>query len=164
MSGQLISSSGAQLLMRRFRLYAVAVTGVLLVVSILDGRLWRHPVTSVVPILILVGFWYYFYRRMSDIGLFVDEVFDCETYLQVRRGRLEKMVPLSNISNVEVPRVGVDRIAMHFAIATTLGQQINFIPDNVSQTKSSSLKLAELNRLAADLDARAKRARGIGLA
>jgi len=100
---------------------------------------------------------------MSNIELLVDEVFDCDTSLKVRRGGIEEIVPLSNISKVEVPSMGVDRIAVYFAMATTLGQQIDFIPDNLSKSKSWSLKLAELNRLAADLNARANRAQGVGL-
>jgi hypothetical protein len=100
---------------------------------------------------------------MSNIGLLVDEVFDCDTSLKVRRGSIEEMVPLSNISKVEVPRTGVDRIAVHFAMATTLGKQIDFIPDNLSKSKSSSLKLVELNRQAADLNARANRAQGVSV-
>ena len=162
-TSQLISSGGPQRLVRSFWLRVIVLVAFVLVVEVFAGSLQRAPVTSIVSLFILVGFWYYFYRKMSNIELLVDEVFDCDTSLKVRRGGIEEIVPLSNISKVEVPSMGVDRIAVYFAMATTLGQQIDFIPDNLSKSKSWSLKLAELNRLAADLNARANRAQGVGL-
>jgi hypothetical protein len=147
--------------MRSFWLRVIVLVGVVLAVQIFEGGLRRAPATSIVPVIILVGLWYYFHRKMSNISLLVDEVFDCDTSIKVRRGSVEEMVPLSNISKVEVPMAGVDRIAVHFAMPTTLGQQIDFIPANLSKLKSWSLKLAELNRLAADLNARANRAQRV---
>ena len=160
-TSQSISSGGPQQLMGSFWLRVIVLVGVVLAVQMFEGNLRRAPVTSILPLVMLVGFWYYFHRKISHMGLLVDEVFDCDTSLKVRRGSIEEMVPLSNISKVEVPRMGVDRIAVHFAMATTFGQQIDFIPDDVS--KSWSLKLAELNRLAADLNARANRSRGVSV-
>ncbi len=149
--------------MRRFWLRVIALIGIAFVVLIFDGSVQRAPIVSVIPLFILIGLWYYFYRKMSHVDFFADEVFDCDTSLKVRRGKIEEMVPLTNISKVEVRSVGIDRISVHIAPATTLGQQIDFIPDSASQSKSWSLKLTELNRVAADLNARADRARGIGL-
>jgi len=100
---------------------------------------------------------------MSSIGLLVDDVFDCDTSLTVRRGSIEELVPLSNIFKVDVPSMGVGRIAVHFEVATTFGKQIDFIPYNLSRAKSWSLKHAELNRMAADLNARASGARSISV-
>src|SRR5271165_3173786 len=48
-TSQLISSGGPQRLVRSFWLRVIVLIGVVLVVQMFEGSLWRAPVTSIVP-------------------------------------------------------------------------------------------------------------------
>ena len=124
--------------------------------SILNGGLKRDFIVNLVPLCILGGFWFYFLRK-SKVHLLADEVFDCDDHLTVRLGKMEESVPFSNIAVVDVSTSTLSRISMRLVSPIGLGGIIEFLPEYVPKSKPWSV--AEMNRVAAELAARADRAR-----
>jgi hypothetical protein len=153
---RLISYSRISRFKRNFWLGAIALVGVVSVPSILDGSAARTPLLSLTPLLILGGFWIYFLRR-SGVFRLADEVFDCSDHLKIRRGDLSEEVPFYNISGVDVSTGKPNRISIRFAIPSSFGSNIEFLPEYVS--RAASWSLAEMHRVAATLRERADRAR-----
>jgi hypothetical protein len=125
--------------------------------SIINGDLRHDFIVNLVPICILGGLWFYFLRK-SKVHLLADEVFDCDDHLTVRRGKMEESVPFSNISAVDVSTNTLSRISVRLLSPTGLAEAIEFLPEYVPKSKPWSV--AGITRVAAELSARADRARG----
>jgi hypothetical protein len=153
---RLISYSRTTRFKRAFWLAVPVLIGIVCIPSVLDGSLARKPVVSILPLFILGGFWTYFLRR-SRVFRFVDEVFDCNDHLKVRRGDISEEVPFYNIAGVEVPDVKPNRIVIRLVTPNTFGSSIEFLPEYIPKTQIWSP--AEMNRVATELRDRADRAR-----
>ena len=150
---KVISFKNTILLKRGMWLTAVALVAVVATPSIFDGSFQRDPVVHVIPMCILGGFWIYFLRKMQFHRL-ADEVWDCEDYLKVRKGRLEEAIPFSNVSKVDVSTSNnIHRIMVCLREPTKLGGQIVFLPQ-----ASLWSNLAGVKRVAVDLTERATQA------
>jgi hypothetical protein len=154
---QLISYKGTSWIKRSFWLGAIAMIAIASIPPVFHGGLRRDFVESLVPVFILCAFWFYFLRK-SKVHLLADEVFDCGDHLIVRRGKTEESVPFSNISAVGVSTNAMSGISMRLLSPMGLGETIEFLPAYVPKSKPWSVE--EKNRVAAELGARADRARG----
>jgi hypothetical protein len=152
---QVISFKNTALFKRGLWLSAAALIACVAAPSALSGALWRNPVVNVVPLCVLAAFGVYFLRAMR-IHRLADQVTDCEDHLKVRRGRIEAIIPFSNISMADVStHSGVHRITVRLRQPTTLGAQIEFLPQASLWSNPAAVR-----RLAVSLTERANRAKG----
>jgi hypothetical protein len=112
----------------------------------------------VFPICISAFFWVFFLRR-AGIGKLADEVKDCGDRLQIRRGKIDEVVPLSRVSLVEVSTLlgTMNVVRLTFLDNTALGDQIAFLPRYERGQASWS---TEASKLAQELTARINKVRG----
>jgi hypothetical protein len=111
-------------------------------------------VASVVPAVILAGFWIYFMRK-TQLHALADEVLDLGDSLKIRRGRTQATVPLSAIAGAQSATVfNLGGVRIDFVEPNDLGGQISFWVES----KSAS-DVVEMNRVASDIRARALKAR-----
>jgi hypothetical protein len=152
---QVISFRNTGLFKRGIFLSAAALIGFVVAPAALNGSLWRNPSPIWGAVCILSGFLAYFLRK-TPIHRLADEVADCDDHLQVRRGRIEEIIPFANISVAEVSSSsGLHRITVRLTQPTKFGRQIEFLPQ-----ASLWSNLAGVKRLAASLTGRANQARG----
>ncbi len=151
---QVISFKKSALFRRGIWLSAAALMAFVAIPGILDGSLWREPMTHLIPLGILGAFCVYFLRKMQ-IHRLADEVMDCGDHLKVRRGAAEEIIPFSSVSMARVSTGGgIHRITVHLSQPAKLGARIEFLP----QASLWSNRLA-IERVAASLTDRANRAR-----
>ena len=89
MATQVISFKNTALFRRGMWLSAAALMAFVATPGVLDGSFQREPMTHLIPLCMLGGFWVYFFWRMQ-LHRLADEVRDCEDHLEVRRGATEE--------------------------------------------------------------------------
>jgi hypothetical protein len=152
---QVISFKHTILFKRGMWLSAVALIAFVMTPWMLDGSLLRNPIPHLGAVGILSGFWVYFLRR-AQIHRVAEEVVDCEDHLKVRRGRIEDIIPFSNISMADVStNNGIHRITVHLREPTKLGKEIVFLPQAILWSNLSGVQ-----RMASGLTERANEAKG----
>ena len=151
---QVISFRSTALFKRGIWLTAAALIACVATPFLLDGGLWRNPLPSLFGVSALCIVFGYFLHK-TQIHRLADEVIDCEAGLKVRRGRIEEMVPFSNISAAEVSTSnGIHRITVRLRVPVKLGREIEFLPQ-----ASLWSNLSKVERVALGLTDRASRAR-----
>jgi hypothetical protein len=154
--GQRISSNDTRTLKRAFLLGVVVMNGGILVNSVVDGSLLRQPFAQIGAFAILLVVWALFLKKWKIFGL-ADAVFDCGDHLSVRKGKVEQIIPFSNIASVSASSMfNVNRIKVAVAAQAKPWRVIEFVPETSSQSK-----VAEMHHLASALAARAQRARAV---
>jgi hypothetical protein len=142
---QAISFKKATLFRRGIWLSAAALIAFIAAPAALDGELWRNPVPSAIAIGLLCAALVYFFWK-TQIHRLADEVWDCKDSLKVRRGRLEEIIPLSNVSGAEViSRGGFHRITVRLRERSKLGRQIEFLPQASLWSSLPAIKSLALN-------------------
>lgn len=125
---RIISFRDTVLFKRGFWMAAAALIAAVGAPSMLDGSLIAQPLVHLTPLVLLAGFWVYFIGRMRIVAL-ADEVIDCGSHLQVRRGAVQDLVPLSTIASAEVLTVHrLHRISLRLRAPTRFGERIEFWP------------------------------------
>jgi hypothetical protein len=125
---QALSFKNTALFKRGVWLSAAAVVACVAAPLLLNGSLGANPLPNLLGVGILTLFLVYglFKGRFHRLA---DEVIDCEDRLKVRRGRTEVVILLSNIVKADVASGGgIQRIALSLREPTTLGRQIEFLP------------------------------------
>jgi len=154
---EVISFKNTGLFKRGVWLSAAALLTFAVTPAALDGSLWRDPSASLFAAGILAVFFGYFLHT-TGIHRVVDEVTDCEDHLKVQRGRMEEIVPLSNVAAAEVSSGGgLHRITVRLREPTNLGGQFEFLPQ-----ASLWSNVAGVRRVAISLSERAKQMNGGG--
>jgi hypothetical protein len=152
---QVISFKHTALFKRGIWLSVAALIAFVLAPWVVDGSLLQDPIPPLGAVCILSGFLLYFLRR-TQIHRVVDEVLDCEDHLKVRRGRIEEIIPFSNISTADVSTSGgIHRITVHLIDPAKLGKEIVFLPQ-----ASLWSSLSGVQRVAISLTERANQATG----
>jgi hypothetical protein len=147
---QVISFKNTILFKRGIWLSAAALIACVAAPSLLGGDLRQNPAPSLFAIGVVGGFFVYFLKR-TQIHRLADEVQDCGDHLKVRRGRTEEMIRFSNIAIADVATgSGIHRITVRLRKPTRLGAQVEFLPQVSLWSNVSGLK-----RVAADLTDRA---------
>jgi hypothetical protein len=150
---QVISFKNTGLLKRGVWLSAATLAAYSATPSVLNGELWRRPVLSLVPLCVVIGFFGYLLRKTAFHRI-ADRVVDCVDYLEVRLGRTDEVVSLSNISNADVStHLGLHWITVRLRKPTRLGDRIDFLPQaslwgNLSAVQQVALRLTSRARLA----------------
>jgi hypothetical protein len=145
---QAISFKNTRLFKRGVWLSAAALIAFVAAPSAVDGELWRNPAPGAIAIGLLCAALGYFFWR-TQVHRLADEVLDCRDGLKVGRGRLQEIIPLSNVSGAEVvSRGGFHRITLKLRQPSKLGRQIDFLPQaslwsNLPAIKSLALDLSE---------------------
>ncbi|HEV7613877.1 MAG TPA: hypothetical protein VGO37_18505 [Steroidobacteraceae bacterium] len=122
--------------------------------SVLDGSLRDNPAPRVFALGILGIFFVYFLRK-TQIHRLADEVADHDDHLKVRRGRIDEIIRFSNIVGAEISTgSGLHRITVRLREPTRLGRQIEFLPQASLWTNLPGLK-----RVASSLTDRAQQAK-----
>ena len=148
-----ISFKNTVLFKRGIWLSATALIACVAAPSVLDGDLRQNPGPSLFAVGVVGAFFVYFLRR-TQIHRLADEVQDCGDHLKVRRGRTEEMIRFSNIAIVDVATgSGIHRITVRLLNPTKFGGQIEFLPQASLWSSVSRVK-----RVAADLTDRAHQA------
>jgi hypothetical protein len=150
---QVISFKNTALFKRGIWLSAASLIAFALTPSALDGSLRQNPLSSLFVAGILCALFGYFLRK-THIHRLADEVTDCDDHLKVRRGRTEAIIPLSDVETADVSTSsGIHRITVRLRRPTTLGGQIEFLPQASLWSNLSGVK-----RVAAGLTDRANQA------
>jgi hypothetical protein len=154
---QVISFKNTALFKRGIWLTAAALIACTAAPFLLDGSLWRNPLPNLFGAGALCVVFGFFLQR-TQIHRLADEVIDCDAGLKVRRGRIEEVIPFSNISAAEVSSSnGIHRITVRLREPTKLGGKIEFLPQ-----ASLWSNLAKVQRVAVGLTDRASQAKGAG--
>jgi hypothetical protein len=150
---QVISFKNTVLFKRGIWLSAAALIACVAAPSVLDGDLRQNPAPSLFAVAIVGAFFVYFLKR-TQIHRLADEVQDCGDHLRVRRGRTETMIRFSNIAIVDVAiGCGIPRITVRLLNPMKLGGRVEFLPQGSLWSRVSRVK-----RVAADLTDRAHQA------
>jgi hypothetical protein len=150
---QVISFKNTILFKRGIWLSAAALVACIAAPSALDGGLRQNPAPSLFAMGVVGAFFVFFLRR-TQIHRLADEVQDCGDHLKVRRGRTEETIRFSNIAIAEVATgSGIHRITLRLRKSTKLGGQVEFLPQASLWSNVSRVK-----RVAADLTDRAHQA------
>ena len=93
---------------------------------VMSGVFRKEPLFLVVPcVMAVVG---YFFMRAALRDL-VDDVFDCGSFLLVRKGRLKESIPLANIININFAiNQRPARITLTLEKPGKFGKEISFAP------------------------------------
>jgi hypothetical protein len=151
---QVISFKNTRLFKRGIWLSAVALIAFVAAPAAVNGELGRNPAPSLIALGILCTAVAYFFWK-TQLHRLADEVQDCVDSLKVLRGRIETTIPLDNIAGAEVVSTGgLHRISVNLRARTTLGQQIDFLPQ-----ASLWSSLPAIKNLALNLTERANQAR-----
>jgi hypothetical protein len=151
-----ISFKNTALFKRGVWLSALALLAFVAAPSAVSGDLWRNPLPSTIAIGLLAAALVYFLWK-TQMHRLADEVLDCQGSLKVRRGRLTETIPLSNVAGAEVASGGgLHRITLRLRERSTLGRQIDFLPQ-----ASLWSNLPAIKRLALELGERANDARAL---
>jgi hypothetical protein len=150
---QVISFKNTILFKRGIWLSAAALVACIAAPFALDGGLRQNPAPSLFAMGVVGAFFVFFLRR-TQIHRLADEVQDCGDHLRVRRGRTEETIRFSNIAIAEVATgSGIHRITLRLRKSTKLGGQVEFLPQASLWSNVSRVK-----RVAADLTDRAHQA------
>lgn len=142
---QAISFKKTTLFRRGIWLSAAALIAFIAAPAALDGQLWRNPMPSAIAIGLLCAALVYFFWK-TQIHRLADEVWDCKDSLKVRRGRVEEIILLSNVSGAEViSRGGFHRITVRLRERSKLGRQIEFLPQASLWSSLPAIKSVALN-------------------
>jgi hypothetical protein len=154
---QVISFKRTALFKRGIWLTAAALIACVATPFLLDGSLWRNPLPNLFGVAAL-GIVFAYFLQKTQIHRLADEVIDCEAGLKIRRGKIEEMVPFSNISAAQVSTSnGIHRITVRLRVPAKLGGKIEFLPQ-----ASLWSSLAKVQRVAVDLTDRATQAQDGG--
>ncbi|HEY7654025.1 MAG TPA: hypothetical protein VIG07_14480 [Methylomirabilota bacterium] len=138
-----------------FKIFPFLFFGFLVVIfslMLMAGALKETPMLVVVPCaMAAIG---YFLMKMV-LGNLVDEVYDCDDFLLVRKGGAEERIPLSDIINVNFAmNQRPARITLTLASPGKFGREISFSPP-----PEIHLNPFLRNEIAEELIARAHKAR-----
>ncbi|HEY2463758.1 MAG TPA: hypothetical protein VGI32_06840 [Steroidobacteraceae bacterium] len=154
---RVISFKNTALFKRGIYLSAAALVAFIAAPSLLDGNLWRNPLPIALAVGILcVALLYFFWN--TQIHRLADEVLDGGDHFNIRRGRIEENIPLSQVSSVEVSSSGgFHRITILLRTASKFGRRIEFLPQaslwsNVGAIKNLALSLTERAKSSAPRD------------
>lgn len=151
---RVISFQSTVLFKRGIWLSAAALVAVVMTPPVLNGSLWRDPVPNWGAAGLVGGILAYLLHR-TPIHRLADEVVDCDDHLKIRRGKTEVIIPFANVSMANVASGGgLHRITVQLNQPTTLGRQIEFLPQASLWSDLSGVK-----RVAAGLTDRANQAR-----
>jgi hypothetical protein len=145
---RVISFKNTQLFKRGIWLSAAALIAFVAAPSALDGDLWRNPLPGAIAVAILCAALIYFFWK-TQIHRLADEVQDCGDSLTVRRGRVQEIIPLSNVAAAEVASSGgFHRIVVRLRAHSRFGARIEFLPQaslwsNPGAVKNVALDLSE---------------------
>ncbi|MDP9090423.1 MAG: hypothetical protein M3O26_16980 [Pseudomonadota bacterium] len=156
MHRQVLSFKNTALFKRGVWLSAAALLAFVVAPAALDGELRSNPVPTAIAFGLLLAALVYFFWR-TQVHRLADYVRDCQDSLEVRRGRTEETIPLSNVSVSEVSSSGgFHRITIRLRERAKLGRQIEFLPQ-----ASLWSNLVAIKALAHSLTERAQKARAI---
>jgi hypothetical protein len=148
---RVISFKNTPLFKRGIWLSAAALIAFVAAPAALDGGLWRNPLPSVIAVAILCAALTYFFWK-TQIHRLADEVRDCGDSLEVRRGRMQETIPLSNVAAAEVASSGgLHRITVRLRAHSQFGARIEFLPQ-----ASLWSNLSAIENVARDIAERAK--------
>jgi hypothetical protein len=135
---------------------AVAMVVFVYVVQPASAAQSNSYIVRIVPICILAFFWIFFLQR-AGIGKLADEVHDFGDRLQIRRGKINEVVPLSRFALAEASTVlgTMNVVKLTFIENTSLGKHIAFLPSYERGRTWST----EASRLAIELTGRSNKAR-----
>jgi len=92
----------------------------------MSGAFRKEPLFLVVPCVMAVGGYFFMRAVLRDL---VDDVYDCGSFLLVRKGRLEESIPLANIINVNFAiNQRPARITLTLDKPGKFGKEISFAP------------------------------------
>jgi hypothetical protein len=153
---RLISFKQTTLFKRGIWLSAVALIAFVIIPSLSEGSLWGTPVPTVIALCVLIAFFGYFLWKLP-IHRLADSVIDCGDHLVVRKRWTQEITSLSNVAGAEVSSsLGVHRIRIRLRKSSSLGQQIEFLPQ-----ASLWSSISGVQQVARDLTDRADRANGV---
>jgi hypothetical protein len=115
-----------------------------------------HVYIDLISVGLLAALYLYFLRKMTKFHTFADEVLDCGDHLQISKGRIQVIVPVTNIARASLspgPSL-MSTVIVEFIQPTEIGMQIEFPTEDQSKTD-----FAEARAIAEDLSARAVIAR-----
>ncbi len=137
-----------------------SAAAVFFVVSLTDWLLGRpHLYMDLISAGLLCALYLYFLRKNTRFHTFADEVLDCGDHLQIYKGRIQLIVPITNIARASLspgPSL-MSTVIVEFIQPTEVGKQIEFLTEDVSKTD-----FTEARAIAEDLNARAVIARTAG--
>jgi hypothetical protein len=145
---QVISFKNTILFKRGIWLSAVALIACVAAPSALDGGLKLNPAPSLFAVAVVGAFFVFFLRR-TQMHRLADEVQDCGDHLKIRRGRIEETIRFSNIAVADVATgSGIPRIILRLHKPTKFGGQVEFLPQaslwsNVSRVKRVAAELTD---------------------
>jgi hypothetical protein len=126
-------------------------------VGLADWLLARpHVYIDLISAGLLSALYLYFLRRNTRFHTFADEVLDCGDHLQISKGRIQVIVPVTNIARASLspgPSL-MSTVIVEFIQPTEIGKQIEFLTEDQSKTD-----FTEARAIAEDLNARAVIAR-----
>ena len=142
---QALSFKKTALFKRGVWLSAAAVIACVAVPLTQNGSLWANPLPNLLGLGILALFFVYVLLKARFHRL-ADEVIDCEDSLRVRQGRTELVVSFSNIVKADAATSGgIPRITITLREPTTLGGQIEFLPQASLWSSPSGVKRVAMN-------------------
>ena len=152
---QVISFKQTILFKRGIWLSAVALMVFVIVPAVSDGSVWGNPVPTVVALCVLIAFFAYFLWKLP-IHRLADLVIDWGDHLVVRKRWTQEIISLSNVAGAEVSSgLGIHRIRIRLRKLSSLGQQIEFLPQ-----ASLWSSLSRVQQVASDLTERGDRTNG----
>ena len=147
---QAISFKNTALFKRGIWLSAAALAVFIGGPAALSGELWRHALPSAIPLGVLAAALVYFFWS-TQMHRLADQVLDCGDRLKIRRGSLEEIIPLSQISAAQVVSgCGFQRITLLLRSASHFGRRIDFLPQASLWSNPAAIR-----RVALDLTERA---------
>jgi len=126
---------------------------VFLVLGLTDWLLDRpHVYIDQISAGLLAALYLYCLRKMTRFHIFADEVIDCGGHLQITKGGMQAIVPLTAIAGASLspgPSL-MSSVIIEFIQPTEIGKQIEFLTEDQSKTD-----FTEARAIAEDLNARA---------
>jgi hypothetical protein len=152
---RLISFKQTTLFRRGIWLSAVAFMVFVIIPALSDGSLWGNPVPTMIALCVLGAFFGYCLWKLP-IHRLADWVTDCGDHLVVRKRWKQEIISLSNVAGAEVySGLGIHRIRIRLRKPSSLGQQIEFLPQ-----ASLWSSISGVQQVASDLADRGDRANG----
>jgi len=99
---------------------------VFLTFAVMSGVFRKEPLFLVVPCVMAVVGYFFMRAVLRDL---VDDVFDCGSFLLVRKGHLEERIPLANVININFAiNQRPARITLTLEKPGKFGREISFAP------------------------------------
>jgi hypothetical protein len=156
-SSKVISRKSTRVYKRR--LWASAAV-VFFAVSLANWLLDRpHIYVDLISAALLVALYLYFLRKHTRFHTFADEVLDCGDQLRISKGRIQVIVPFTNIARASLspgPSL-MSSVIIEFVQPIEMGKQVEFLTEHKSKTV-----FTEAEAIAENLNARVAQARMAG--